>query len=812
MSPWKLVYKGFDPQQQGLREALTTLGNGCFATRGALEEARADGTHYPGTYLAGGYNRLESVIAGRHVVNEDLVNFPNWLPIRFRPQHGQWFELATSDILSHRIELDLRAGVLERTWCFRDREGRESTVLSRRIVSMAQPHLAAIEYRVRPENWSGRLQVQSALDGTVINAGVARYRELNSQHLQTLALGRARKDVVYLLVQSNQSHIQVAQAARTSVYRGKNAIDPPREELRRDSLIGEELTVELAQGETVTVEKLVALFSSRDRAINEPSLEACSALADCGRFTELLTAHAAAWAALWDRCDVVIEASPNEQRVLRLHIFHLLQSVSPHSVGLDVGVPARGLHGEAYRGHIFWDELFIFPFYNFRLPEVTRSLLLYRYRRLPMARRLAAGGGYAGAMFPWQSGSNGQEETQTMHLNPRSGTWGADHSHRQRHVNIAIVYNAWQYFMLTDDREFMDLYGAELILEIARFWASAARYNRHSRRYDIEGVMGPDEYHEQLPGCDAAGLRNNAYTNLMTVWVLERALLLLELLPPRRIKELTQRLDLRAGELRRWRHMTRRMMVPFHDDGIISQFEGYERLADFDWDGYQSKYGNIERLDRILKAEDDTSDRYKISKQADVLMLFYLLPPKELRRLFRQLGYPFDDDTVRRNVAYYMQRTSHGSTLSKVVHASVLDRVDRSKSWEMFCAGLRSDIDDLQGGTTPEGIHLGAMAGTVDIVLRHYAGIDTTGETIGFYPRLPPALGGLRLRLRHRAQWYDLQIDRKRFVLTLDADGRGPVTVKVQGRRLRLAPGDTREFRLAPQERGPPARRRLRRR
>jgi trehalose/maltose hydrolase-like predicted phosphorylase len=479
-----------------------------------------------------------------------------------------------------------------------------------------------------------------------------------------------------------------------------------------------------------------------------------------------------------------------------LHIFHLLQSVSPHTIGLDVGVPARGLHGEAYRGHIFWDELFIFPFYTFRIPEITRSLLLYRFRRLAMARQMARAEGYQGAMYPWQSGSDGREETQVMHLNPRSGSWGPDLSRRQRHVNAAIVYNAWQYLLLTGDKDFMELYGAEMLVEIARFWAGLTSYNKKTRRYEIHGVMGPDEYHEKYPDSDEPGLRNNAYTNIMAVWVLERALAALELLPAERRRELEEKLNLHADEPNSWTDITEKMTVPFHGDGIISQFEGYERLQEFDWEGYRKKYGNIERLDRILKAEGDSPDRYKVSKQGDVLMLFYLLPPKELRRIFKRLGYSFDDRLVRRNVEYYMQRTSHGSTLSKVVHASVLDRIDRSAAWDMFCAALESDIADVQGGTTPEGIHLGAMAGTVDIVLRHYGGIDTTSDIIAFHPRLPPHLRRLRLRLRHRGQWYELVIDHECFALSVEADGAAPVTVNVAGKRIQLRPGRSYKFRL----------------
>ncbi|MCB1934370.1 MAG: glycoside hydrolase family 65 protein [Nitrosomonas sp.] len=796
MTHWSLIYETFDPKEESLREALCTLGNGCFATRGAAEESQADEIHYPGTYLAGGYNRLDSCIAGRTITNEDLVNFPNWLLLKFRPEDGDWFNLMAVDIITYRQELDLKKGLLKRLVRFRDHNQREFTVESRRFVHMANQNLAAIEYSITAENWSGRIIVRSALDGSVINAGVARYRELNSTHLETLSLCEGSgPDIVCLLTRTNQSHIHFAEAARTRIYKGEQQFEPERKTYKEEAIIGQELSFELEQGKTITVEKIVSIYSSRDRAISEPSLEARYTLQQCERFSDLLVSHESAWKYLWRKSDVVMKPSDSNQMIVRLHIFHLLQSVSPNTVGLDSGVPARGFHGEGYRGHIFWDELFIFPFYTYRLPHITRSLLLYRYRRLNMARHLASAEGYKGAMYPWQSGSNGREETQIVHLNPRSGTWGPDYSRYQRHVNIAIVYNAWQYYMLTGDQEFMALYGAEMILEIARFLANITHYNKTTQRYEIIGVMGPDEYHEKYPDEEAPGLRNNAYTNVMTVWVLERALELLGQLSLENQRELKEKLSLHAEELEHWRNITHKMTVPFHENGIISQFEGYENLQEFDWEYYRGKYGDIKRLDRILKAEGDNCDRYKVSKQADVLMLFYLLPPKELRSIFQQLGYEFDDDMVKRNTDYYLARTSHGSTLSRVVHASVLDRIDRTEAWEMFCAALKNDLLDVQG-PTPEGIHLGAMAGTVDIVLRHYGGIDTSEEIIAFHPRLPETLHGLHFRLRFRNYWFELDINKQTFTLIVEADGMDSVVANVNGTLHKLIPGEPHEFPL----------------
>ena len=420
------------------------------------------------------------------------------------------------------------------------------------------------------------------------------------------------------------------------------------------------------------------------------------------------------------------------------------------------------------------------------VPEITRSLLLYRYRRLGEARAAARRAGFQGAMFPWQSGSDGQEETQELNLNPRSHRWVPDNSYLQRHVGSAIAYNVWQYFQVTHDVEFLQFYGAELLLEIARFWSSLACFNDARGRYEIRGVMGPDEFHEGYPDAPTPGLNNNAYTNIMAVWVLCRALEVLDLLPDMRRAELMTRLGLSADEFARWGDISRRMYVPFHDDGIISQFEGYEQLAELDWEDYRTRYGNIQRLDLILEAEQDSANRYKLSKQADVLMLFYLFSAEELGALFTRLGYPFDPETMRRNVAYYDSRSSHGSTLSRVVHAWVLARSDRPRAMSYFAEALQSDVSDIQQGTTAEGVHLGAMAGTVDLVQRVATGIEVTRDVLRFNPQLPPELERLDMRIRYREHSLDLRLDAHRAHRAWTRARRGTDPAGHQERSVRV--------------------------
>jgi alpha,alpha-trehalase len=601
-------------------------------------------------------------------------------------------------------------------------------------------------------------------------------------------------ETVFLLVETNQSRLRVAEGARIRVYSGKEPIQTETKLVEEPGYIGREFFVQAKQNQPVKIEKIVSFYTSRDFAISEPSLDAAEAVRHAGDFEELLQSHVRQWDNLWDRCDIRLENSGRAQMILRLHIFHLLQTVSRNSIDLDIGVPARGWHGEAYRGHVFWDELFIFPYLNLRIPNLTRSLLLYRYRRMDRARLAARKEGLPGALYPWQSGSNGREETQDVHLNPKSGRWLPDHTHLQRHVNIAIAYNTWQYYKATEDLEFLSTYGAEMILEIARFLAGLSAFNRDLDRFEILGVMGPDEYHDGYPDAEKPGLNNNAYTNVMAVHVLRTALKSIEALPPKRRKDLREALGLEQEELDRWQDIIRKMRVVFHGDKIISQFEGYDRLMEFDWEGYRKKYGNIQRLDRILEAEGDTANRYKASKQADVLMLFYLFSAEEIEDLFKQMGYDFDPGMIPKNIEYYLQRSSHGSTLSNIVHSWVLARSDRPRSLELFHQALESDISDVQGGTTHEGIHLGAMAGTVDILQRCYTGLEFHDDILFFNPRIPKDLPKLSMRIKFRGNWFEVTATPESLVISSDECELQATKVGFQGKVYELKPGETLAF------------------
>lgn len=253
----------------------------------------------------------------------------------------------------------------------------------------------------------------------------------------------------------------------------------------------------------------------------------------------------------------------------------MLVTWSENSTDIDFAIPARGLHGEAYRGHIFWDELYILPWYNYYYPECSKASLMYRYKRLNEAKKYAKCNGYEGAMYPWQSGSSGIEETQVVHLNPMDGSWGPDFSCLQRHVNLAILYNIWMYWDQTRDREFIIDYGAEMFLEICRFWSSKCELGEDGR-YHISKVMGPDEYHESTKGCNEEGLTDNAYTNLMVVWVFHKAFEIWNnVLNEEERKLINSKVILQPNELEKMTDVSKKMNISMNEDGVLEQYIGW---------------------------------------------------------------------------------------------------------------------------------------------------------------------------------------------------------------------------------------------
>jgi beta-phosphoglucomutase family hydrolase len=785
---WPLTYHGFDPGEEKLRESLTTVGNGYFGTRGCFVGERADEVvRYPGTYIGGVFNKLPSVVYRKTIYNNDLVNCPNWLLVELRIGEGDYIHPLQQEIISYRHDLNMKVGVTSRDITFKDEEGRVTSIHTERIASMDNHHLAALKYTVSPHNYSEKITLRSTLDGTVINYGVERYRELNSKHLYPISVVRENGGIS-LHVRTITSRVNICMHAKNTLYQAGRILDAERRVEKDMGIISECLYVDAQKGKTYALEKLVSIYTSRDKDIeDEPEEVAKVSLKKIRSYDMVFRKHRKAWNELWKHADYQIDGDRFSQKVVHLHTYHLLVTASPHNRDIDAGLPARGLHGEAYRGHIFWDEVFVFPFFNLHFPEISKALLMYRYRRLDAAREYAKENGFKGAMYPWQSADDGREETQIIHFNPISGKWDPDLSRRQRHVSLAIAYNVWQYFTITGDLQFLCNHGAEIMLEIARFWASIAKYSRNDRRFHIAGIMGPDEFHEKYDGAKNGGLKDNAYTNIMVCWVLHKTMKIVELVPASVLKKLSDKIEFHIEELDRWKDITKKMSVVITEDGVLSQFYGYMDLQELDWDRYIEKFGNIHRLDRILKSEGDSPDKYKITKQADVLMTYYLLSPLEVKTVLEGLGYDVGNelDLVEKNYEYYIKRTSNGSTLSNVVHSAILKYIPMHKKdmWDWFLQCLESDIYDSQGGTTAEAVHCGVMGGTLDILFKSFAGINFYEDRLHIDPTLPGHWRKLSLKLFLRGVWLGIEVTRELIKVNC-LEGNGKKTAIQVGEKM----------------------------
>lgn len=759
--PWQVTYYGYTPgKNEYAQESLLTVGNGFIGLRGTTPEMEISDNNYPALYLAGLYNELGSQVADKIIYNEDFVNAPN-LQKMYLIVNDQRVDIEHNQVLYMKRQLDLKTGLFSSWVTLRLKDGKEIAIETKKIANMENVHQYAISYTFTPLNFTGQVTFVSEADGTVYNYNVERYRSLASEHLQVTKL-EAEKETVSLLAQTNTSKITVSQQAK--LYSPQHFLTNLTVEQETNKIM-QKIPLNVEAQTAYTFEKTVFVQQyKKEEALPNVTLQTLQ----FPTFTECLQQSSQQWGNLWQKAGIRVTGDLMSQKLLNLHTYHLLVSASPMGNNeLDASVAARGLHGEAYRGHIFWDELFIFPFYILHFPETVKQLLLYRYNRLEMAKKEAKEAGYQGAMFPWQSSLDGSEQSQELHLNPISKTWKKDNSRLQRHISLAISYNIWLYWHNTQDNDFMKKYGLEMLLEIAHFWESAAIYNNNTKRYDIKNVMGPDEFHESYPNSKESGLKNNAYTNMMVVWLFEEINRIKNEFSATDFIAIQEKTGVNDHLLEKMEEIRHQLTLEIDQQGIVAQFDGYFELQDLDWQYYKEKYGNIYRMDRILNAEGKSADDYKVAKQADSLMIFYNFSKNQVAAILDDLNYQVPADYVQKNLNYYLARTSHGSTLSRVVHAQLAAMVnDQELSWQLYQEALYSDYRDIQGGTTAEGIHAGVMAATLYIPLTTFAGLDIRKEIISFEPNLPQSWENIQFTITIREIEFTVFVSHETITIT----------------------------------------------
>ena len=711
---WTITETEFDPARLNHQETVFTLGNGYLGTRGAFEEG------YPGAWPA---TFIHGVFDDVPIVYTELANCPDWLPLVVSVE-GERFRLDQGEVLSYQRQLDLRRGVLSREVRWRSPTGRTVHLHFERLASLADPHVLVVRCQITPLDFEGHIEVQASLNGYSDNQGV--------MHWEWLDQGGA-DDTVWLRVRTRHSAIELGMAARLLI----SELDAPVKACGCQGYPTLMATFPAGPGRTVTVEKMATVFTSREA--DAPVQAAQEKLASLPEYPTLLTAHEAAWANVWQASDVVIEGDPTAQLAVRYNLFQVLAAAPRHDD--RVSIPAKTLSGFGYRGHVFWDtDIFIVPFLTFTQPALARNLLSYRYQTLPGARRKAREAGYEGAMFAWESADSGDEVTPRWVTGPQGEElvriWCGDIEH---HITADVAYAIWSYWQATGDDDWMRDYGAEVLLDTAVFWGSRAEYNAERGCYELTDVIGPDEYHEHVD--------NNAFTNRMVQWHLETALEALAWLRrehPSRAAELEHQLDLTPERLGRWADIIGCMLV-LHDpeSGLIEQFEGFFDLEDVNLADYEPRTRSMHAILGIKG-----TNQSQVLKQADVLMLFYLLRDH------------YDHQTLQVNWDYYNPRTDHayGSSLGPAIHAILACELARpEEAYEHFLRAALVDLDDVRGNAA-DGIHAASAGGLWQAVVFGFGGLRLTDAGPVANPRLPPNWTRLKFRLQHRGQQYDFDL------------------------------------------------------
>ncbi len=720
---WLLVVDGWVPEREPAIEGALALVNGYLGTRAAVEEG--SGASTPASFLNGVFDAASQAVAQaaatpeRQVVaapTPELVLAPDWSKLHLVVDDAP-LTMETAEVLGHRRTLDLRRGVLVREWRLRA-GGRTTRLRSLRFACLDDRHVLGQALELVAEDWSGPVTVEAIVDGDVTNEGGVR-------HLIGHRTRRVEGGMLLETLTAEQG-ISICLATSTTLTgngRGVVGEDQPG----GLALVGHH-RFETSAGRPWRLHKLVTVFTGRDDP--KPAARAAKRLREAAAtgLPALLRRSAAAWAERWATTDVEVTGDDELQRRVRFAIYHLIGCANPDDPHAAPG--ARSLTGERYKGHVFWDiETFVFPFFVFTHPPTARAMLGYRYHTLPTARENARARGWRGAAYAWESADTGHDVTPAYYVTASGERKDVRTGEQEHHLNADIGMAVWQYWQATGDAAYLLAEGAEILFELARFWASRAERGSDGR-WHIRGVIGPDEYHEDVD--------DNAYTNQLAAWLLDRARELAAWLlerHPDRWRSLAAALDLDDGEPAGWHAVAAGLVDGLDPEtGLIEQHRGFHHLQPVDLAALEPRTTTMEVLlgwDRL--------GRLKLIKQADVVLLLALL------------GERYPRAVQEANYRYYEPLTVHDSSLSPPVHALVAARLGDLDTAERYLRqAARLDLDFDQGVTAAGGVHIATLGGIWQALVLGFAGMTVAGGEPRFTPHVPASWGSLRVRVRWR--------------------------------------------------------------
>lgn len=723
---WRITETGFDTESHFLDETLFALGNGYIGLRGTHEEGYGGplGTSLDGTYLNGFYEsepiHYPESAYGLAKTNQFMLNVPNAKGIELWIEDER-FDLLQGEILNYERTLDFRTGILSRSVEWLSPQGRRISVCSERIVSFQHKHLFALRYTLKSLNFSGRVKLISALDGHVKNIEAGDDPRVGTTVsgpvLQLLDTKQTGNFSALVHRTRNSGFMLVSAMASELAHEGPVTFAS----IGLDQRLEQHYELHATEGQEISLTKYGAYFSSRDYPETELLNRARESLgqASTAGFISLCMAQKRYLDEFWQQADVEIGGDDALQQGIRFNQFHLLQSAGRDG---KTNIAAKGVTGEGYEGHYFWDtEIYIFPFFLYTKPEITRKLLEFRFSGLDEARKRARQMSHAkGALYPWRTIAG--EECSSYFP---AGT-------AQFHINADIAYSVKMYHEVTGDVSFLLRHGAEMVIETARIWMGIGCYSpKHDQQFCINEVTGPDEY--------TALVSNNYYTNAMAQMHLRFAAEVAELLQvkyPDEFERLSRLIELELDEPMRWRRAAERMYLPYDASlGIHPQDDTFLSKKVWDFSATPKEHYPL-----LLNYHPLVIYRHQVCKQADVLLALLLL------------GQQFTLDDKKRDFDYYEPITTHDSSLSSCIFSIIASEVGyHDKAYDYFMETARMDIDNSHGNTH-YGVHTAAMAGTWMSVVYGFAGMRVFDGDVKFAPNIPKKWGHYQFKVRIRKQ------------------------------------------------------------
>lgn len=704
--PWKIIEDQFYPQYNRITESLCSLGNGAMGQRANFEE-QYSGDTFQGSYIAGIYFPDKTKVGwwknGYPKYFAKVLNSPNWIGINLLID-GEPLDLATCEVKQFTRVLNMKEGVLTRSFTAVLPSKKEVEVHATRFLSITHSEVGAIRYAVKPLNFDGQLTITPYIDGDIEN------EDSNYRMKFWAALDQSVKDQEgYVAVKTKKLDFYVCVGMKFDVLQSekKLSLNPVPTEKRK--YIASTVTVTCKKNQETIIEKYAAITSSLNHekpALHAACKKALHAVYQLG-FEKLLQEQIAAWDKKWQESDIIIEGDIAAQQGIRFNIFQLNQTYTGEDERLNIG--PKGFTGEKYGGSTYWDtEAYCIPFYLSTADEkVARNLLLYRYKQLDRAIENAKKLGFhsGAALYPMVT-MNGEECHNEWEI-----------TFEEIHRNGAIAYAIFNYTRYTGDQTYLADYGLEVLIGISRFWAQRVNWSIAKNQYVMLGVTGPNEYENNV--------NNNWYTNILACWTMEytiKSLSELQKKYPEKYERILKKTKLKAGaETEQWQHIIDHMHFPSEDNlKIFLQQEGYmdkEQILVKDLDPKERPLNQKWSWDRILRS--------CFIKQADVLQGLYFFEDR------------YDLETIQRNFDFYEPRTVHESSLSPCVHTILATKLGyHDKAYEMYLRTARLDLDDYNNDTC-DGCHITSMAGTWMAVVQGFGGMRVKNDRLYFNPCIP---------------------------------------------------------------------------